>query len=214
MIYKFEQLKELFEKINGKLDEKVSIFVIGGAALLHHNIGKGYTKDIDIVFEDSKQFENYKKALEKLGSITIHKPLNFDKLDIFAMLEKDEFRFDLFVKTVIRGFCLSGDMLKRSKKIFELKFLNVHICSKEDIVIFKSLSPDRQNDIEDSINLIKRGIDWKIVYQELTVQAGICDDEKRRRELIYYFFERIKDLESRGVVVPIKNKVWELLNQL
>ncbi|MBU1198479.1 MAG: hypothetical protein KKF46_08220 [Nanoarchaeota archaeon] len=214
MIYKFEDLKELFEKINEKLDEKVSLFIIGGAALLHHGVGKGYTKDVDVVFENNKQFESYKNALEKLGFTIMRKPLTFDKLDIFAMLEKDEFRFDLFVKTVIKGFCLSKGMIERSEKVLELKFLKVHICSKEDIVIFKSLSPDRQNDVEDSIDLIKRGVDWNIIYDELKVQAELCDDKKRRKELIWYFIERINDLESRNVSVPVKGKVFELFDQL
>ena len=214
MIYKFEALKALFESVDDQLNEKVSIFIIGGAALLHYGLGKGYTKDIDIVFEDNIQFENYKSALYKLGFATARKPITHDKLDIFEMLENGEFRFDLFVKRVIKGFCLSRDMVKRSENILNLKFLRVYICSKEDIVIFKSLSPDRQNDIEDSIDLIKRGVEWNVIYQELQLQTHICGEKKHGKELVWYFIERMYDLEKQGIIVPIKEKVGNFYNTL
>ena len=130
------------------------------------------------------------------------------------MLEKGEFRFDLFVSIVCEGFCLSKEIINRSKKVLSLNYLGVHICSMEDIVLFKSLSPDRINDIEDSIDLIKRGIDWNIIYKELVVQTNICVDKTKRKHLVWYFIERIHDLESRKVLVPIKGKVNTLYDSI
>ncbi|HZX44184.1 MAG TPA: hypothetical protein VFF28_00725 [Candidatus Nanoarchaeia archaeon] len=63
MIYKFEALNELFKQIDGQLSGKVSLFILGGAALLHYGVGKGYTKDIDIVFDNYNQFVVFKHAL-------------------------------------------------------------------------------------------------------------------------------------------------------
>ncbi len=214
MIYKFDVLKELFAKIDKELKEEVSVFVIGGAVLLYHGIGKEYTKDIDLVFKDNIQFENYRNALHKLGFVTVRKPITHDELNIFEMLEKNEFRFDLFVNTVVEKFCLSDDMVKRSEKVLKLNFLKVHICSKEDIVLFKSLSPDRQNDIEDSVDLIKRGIDWDIINNELKVQHDSCNDKEKGKRLVWYFIERIHDLESKGLTVPIKDKVKDFYDKL
>lgn len=214
MIYKFEVLKDLFESIDNQLTEKVSVFIIGGAALLHYGIGKGYTKDIDLIFEDTTQFENYKSALHKLGFITVRKPLTHDKLNIYEMLEKGEFRFDLFVNIVVNRFCLSKDMVKRSENVLNLKYLSVNICSKEDIVIFKSQSPDRENDVEDSIDLIKRGIDWGIIFQELQVQTHICGGNKKGKDLVFWFIARMDDLEKKGINVSIKKKIEDFYDSL
>lgn len=214
MISKYNQIENLFRKIDTNLKNKTSIFIIGGAALLHYGIGKGYTKDIDIVFEDINQFESFSSALKDSGFIVKRKPLTHNKLEIFEMLEKGEFRFDLFVNIICKGFSLSKETIKRAKKILSLNYLEVYICSMEDIVLFKSLSPDRINDIEDSVDLIKRGIDWDIIYNELVVQTNICIDKTKRKHLVWYFIERIHDLESRKVLVPIKSKVTNLYDSL
>jgi len=47
-----------------------------------------------------------------LGFKTRSKPISHDKLDIFEMLENDDFRFDLFVNTVVGGFSLSKEMAR------------------------------------------------------------------------------------------------------
>jgi hypothetical protein len=214
MISEYNQIEILFKKIDTHLKNKTSVFIIGGAALLHYGIGKGYTKDIDIVFEDINHFESFSSALKENDYIIKRKPLTHDRLDIFEMLEKGEFRFDLFVNSVCKGFSLSKEMVKRAKKVLSLDYLEVYICSMEDIVLFKSLSPDRMNDIEDSIGLIKRGIDWNIIYNELIVQTNICVDKTKKKHLVWYFIERIQDLENRKVLVPIKSKVINLYNKL
>ena len=154
-----------------------------------------------------------RRFLTKLGFKTRSKPISHDKLDIFEMLENDDFRFDLFVNTVVGGFSLSKEMAKRSQNILGLKYLTAFVCSKEDIVLFKSLSPDRQNDIEDSLDLIKRGIEWNIIYQELLIQLSICNP-KRGKELVWYFIERIHDLERKGAVVPIKAKIEQVYDKI
>ena len=214
MISKFEEIQLLFKEINARLNKKIFSVIIGGAALLHHGVGKGYTKDIDLVFENEAQFYEFRDVLVKLGFIAKARPISHEKLEIFEMLEKQEFRFDLFVNTVCNGFCLSKNMIERAKTAIEFDKMTIKICSKEDIVLFKSLSPGRQNDIEDSVDLIKRGIDWNIIYDELVHQTNICKDTKKKKEQVYYFIERMADLEERDIKIPISNKITKFYNSL
>jgi hypothetical protein len=214
MISKFEEIIEMFGKISERLTARIDIFVIGGAALMHYGLGKGYTKDIDIVLKAQDDLKVLSGALKRQGFVVKRKPLHHDPLEIYEMLEKDGFRFDLFVKRVVGDFVLSDTMAARATKILSLHNLNVHICSKEDIVIFKSVSPNRQNDVEDSIDLIKRGVDWDVIYGELLVQIEECNDKGKAKRLVWYFIERVNDLEGKGAIVPIKRKVIDLYNSL
>lgn len=213
MISKFEEIDLIVAEIKDVLERPTSIFIIGGAALMHHDIGKGFTKDIDIVFRDKREFDIFKEALIKLGFKTKCKPISHQRLNIFEMLERDDFRFDLFVNIVCEGFCLSAEMINRALEIYRDEMFGVFVCSMEDILIFKSLSPERPNDIEDSIDIIKRGVDWNIVYDELLLQSQTCPNEKKKN-LIWYFIERMDDLGVRGIQVPIKNKVIRYYNSL
>ena len=212
MIFEFNKLEKIFEQI--KLSSKTNIFIIGGAAMLYHNIGRGQTKDIDVVLETKEDFDHFRNALKKAGFKTKAKPLTHGKLDIFEMLEQQDFRFDLFLKTVIKGFSLTKTMLKRADKIGNYKNLGVFICSKEDIFLFKSLSAERENDIEDSIHLIKSKIDWNTIFEELKAQTGLCKDQDKKKRLAYYFIERLEDLKEKGVVVPIEKKVHDFYNSI
>lgn len=212
MISKYEEITNLFQQIDASLKKQVNVFIIGGAALLHYGVGKGYTKDIDVVINSEEEYNALSQALKIQGFTTKRKPLSHDKLEIFEMLEKGNFRFDLFVKRVVGYFCLSDPMMEKAELVQKLKKLQVYVCSKEDIVVFKSISPDRPNDIEDSIDLMKRGVNWDTIYRELLVQTEICGNEKRARELIYYFLERIHDLELKGAKVPIKGRVEKLFD--
>ena len=55
MIFKFEQLDEVFSEIDNLLNEKVHFYVIGGAVMLYHGLKVG-TKDVDIVVYSQKEF--------------------------------------------------------------------------------------------------------------------------------------------------------------
>jgi hypothetical protein len=214
MISKFKDLDGLFKEIDSKLKKEISIFIIGGAALLYYKTGKGYTKDIDVICKDEGDFNIFRNTLKDYGFITKRAPLTHNKLDIWEMLVNTDYRFDLFVKTVCKGFCLSEEMTKRSEKSLKLNNLTVNICCKEDIVLFKSLSPERKNDVEDSIDLIKKGVNWNLIYDELVVQTKICENQEKAKELVYYFIERIADLERKKLKIPIKKKAIELFKSL
>lgn len=214
MISKFEELNKILKEIDAQLNTDVSIFIIGGAALLFYGLGKGYTKDIDIIINNPEKSQKFIEALTNLKFESRIKPETHRQLEIYAMMEKDEIRFDIFLTKVCGDFSLSSSMIKRAIKLLSFDKLSAHVCSKEDIVLFKSLTSDRPNDIEDSLDLIKRGIDWKIIIEELKIQAKICPQADKRKRMVWYFIERLHALKEKGVIIPIEKKAYEFYNSL
>jgi len=213
MISDFEHITSLFREIDQKLSRTVRLYIIGGAALLFYRMGKGYTKDIDVIVTGKKHGEVLSTALKKLHFSLTHKPAAHGDLQIFEILEKEDFRVDVFHTTVMRDFSLTKTMEKRAHPLLELRFLSVLVCAKEDIFLFKSLA-DREQDLEDSVDLIKTGLDWQAIWNELQVQIRLCKDPAKRRTLVFFFLGRLLKLEEKGIHIPIKAKVEQLLDSL
>src|SRR3989338_10123155 len=118
MIYKFEELKHLFKEIEMALESPVSLFVIGGAALLHYGLGKGYTKDIDVIVMQNEHFESFRNALNSLKFQSRKKPITHFQLETYEIMECKEFRFDIFLNKVCGDFAITDSMIKRSSVVF------------------------------------------------------------------------------------------------
>src|SRR3989339_589388 len=105
---------ELFNLLGAKLDEKAECLAIGGSAMMFYG-AKTETKDVDLVFLDSKSFNLVKKALYEIGfdEKKMIKPI-FAHYDIAEdkpiMMEGRETRFDLFLNEVI-GFKISSSII-------------------------------------------------------------------------------------------------------
>ena len=147
MIPNFKELERLFEEIDKSLSGKVHFFVIGGAMLLYHKL-KTVTKDIDIVVDDSKEFRTVEKTLKEMGFSGKIAEKEYKNVCLSQIFIRDDFRIDLFHRTVCKGFVLSKAMQKRADKILELKHLIVSLCSEEDVFVFKTFT-EREGDIED-----------------------------------------------------------------
>ncbi|MFA5887379.1 MAG: DUF6036 family nucleotidyltransferase [Candidatus Nanoarchaeia archaeon] len=212
----FKEIKDLFIKIDKSMIKEIEIYIIGGAALLFYGVGKGYTKDIDIVLSKQDEFEELCTILKKEGFIDLAIPKTHNQMSISARLKQYDFIFDLFLQEVCHKFSLSSTMKQRAIKLeISMNNMKIYVCSKEDIVLFKSLSSDRPNDVEDSIDLIKRGIDWDIFYKELVTQTNICSDKEKAKNMVFYILERITlNLEPKGIRVPIKEKIEEFYESL
>jgi hypothetical protein len=87
-------------------------------------------------------------------------------MEVNIILEKGDFRFDLFLQKVFRKISLTDEMKNRAVQILTMKHLDVFLCSNEDIFIFKSITV-REGDLEDCITLAKRGINWDIILKEI-----------------------------------------------
>ena len=201
MISEFKKINKLFEEINEFLNKKVYFFIIGGTMLLYHGI-KPATKDIDIIIETEEEFFIIQNTLRKIGFMAKLPTSEYKKMELNQIFVREDFRIDLFKKTVFKGFSLSDAMKKRAKKILELGYLTVSLCSNEDVFLFKTFT-EREGDLEDCIALAKKGIYWNVILDELRSQIKLSGN----KIWITWVGERFDILEERGLVIPIMNEL-------
>ncbi|MBI5389292.1 hypothetical protein HZB01_02840 [Candidatus Woesearchaeota archaeon] len=201
MISKFEDFNELFKEIDKTLAKKAHLYVIGGAMLLYHGI-KDATKDIDIIVETPQEFLQLQKSLKDMGFATRMPTLEYKKVDLNQIFVREDFRLDLFQKTVCKGFSLSKAMQKRAQNIIKLQHLMVSLCSGEDVFLFKTFT-EREGDISDCLGLAQRGIDWNAILGEVQSQIKTTGNHV----WITWVGERLDILEERGLEIPIMGEV-------
>ncbi len=201
MISKFEELYQLFEEINNNMSEKVHFIVIGGAMLLYHGI-KPATKDIDVVVNTHQEFMAAENTLKKLKFQTRLPTIEYKRMNLSQIFVRDDFRIDLFLRTVCDGFALSDTMRERAEKITEMKYLTISLCSHEDVFLFKTFT-EREGDLSDCIALAQRGLNWNVILDELKMQIKRSD----RKVWITWIGERLDILEERGLEMPIMRQM-------
>jgi hypothetical protein len=173
--------------------------------LLYHGL-KPATKDIDIIVNSEKEFRQIEKALKKLKFLGKIPTIEYRSFDLSQIFIRDDFRIDLFHKTVCKGFSLSSKMIKRAKQIAKLKYLTVSLCSMEDVFLFKTFT-EREGDMADCFNIRERGIDWNVILDELEGQMK----ESGKSVWVTIVGERLQLFEERGMVVPIMPEIERLV---
>lgn len=204
MISSFKQIEELFKEIEKQLKRKVHVFAIGGTVLLQQGM-KPATKDIDIITETKKEFDTFQIMLKLIGFRTKLPTTEYKHMNINQIFIREDFRIDLFYKTVCKGFSISKGMIKRANIVLELKNLKVFFCSNEDVFLFKTMT-QREGDIEDCISLAQRGLDWKVILTELKKQIHTSGKDI----WITWVGERLDMLEEKGLDIPIMKEVNKL----
>jgi len=208
MITEFEQIASLFTEISPYIKEEVDIYLIGGGALMYHK-SKNLTKDVDIVVDTVKDFENVQRALEKAkfdSKLPDHN--SYSRMAITQVLIRDEFRIDLFCKTVCNKFLLSENMMKRAVKAGQFGKISLRVCSPEDILLFKCMT-ERSGDLDDCVRInVEHLVDWDIVLEEAQDQSKIGEDV-----WITWITSRLEELENMGIRVPIMKEMSKLSDQ-
>jgi len=204
MISDYKQIMDLFEEINKKLTIKVNVYIIGGAALLLEGL-KPATKDIDLIFENEKQYILFSKVLKSINFKEKIPSFEYKKMALSKIMERNDYRIDAFLKKVCKRFELSDDMIKRSDLVQKLKNIVVYKCSNEDIFLFKSMT-ERPGDLDDCIEMIKKGIDWNIIKNELINQIKINGEDV----WITWVGERFDELIEKGITIPIIKEIDKL----
>lgn len=202
MISKFNQIEELFREVDEIIEKKVSIYIIGGAALLFRGL-KGSTKDIDIIVKNNEERLHLEEALRDIGFKGDKLTNEYKNLEITYILKREDFRIDLFMKKVCATLSLSEGMEKRTETIFSGKNLKAFVCSNEDILLFKAIAR-READIEDCIALARKSPDWQIISQEIKNQI------KNGKDIwITYLAEGLEKIVEKGIDVPIMKEVMD-----
>lgn len=209
MIESVDEIQNLFKEIDNFLQgtpetEKLEICAIGGTVLLEQGL-KPATKDIDLVVQNEHDFELFENALNTLGFKSTKPTPEYIHLNISQVLEREDFRIDLFQKTVCGKFSVTNSMVKRAREYLILERLAVYLCSNEDVFLFKTMT-ERSGDIEDCISLAKRGVEWEIILDELKNQIRLSG----QNIWITWVGERLGILADDGLYIPILGEVERL----
>ena len=193
-----EEQQTLLLNVSRKLKNKIIVYAVGGTAMMFSGL-KESTLDIDLVFENEKDRDEFRKAAIELG---------YRKMDAIAvygaknnapqMLKLDNERFDLFVSEVI-DFVFSENMKKRAVNMhqFEDKLI-LKIADFHDLILMKCAT-DRQKDADDARRIISMTkINWDILVSEAKNQVAL-GKEKAVFDL-GCFLEKLKN--ELGVKVP------------
>jgi hypothetical protein len=208
MITANNQIKELCNFINEELiaeDKQITFYLIGGGALMFYG-AKASTKDIDIILKDDNDYNLTKQILEKIGFIPAQIEPEYENFELEFIYIKDKYRLDIFKKLVCGKLQLSQDMIKRSKTQLKLSNLTLNTLSLEDIFVFKSIT-EREGDIEDSSEIVKKGITWDLILKEINNQIK----ESKVEVWITFLNARLDILQERyNIQSPIKKQVEKL----
>jgi len=204
MISKFNHIEDLFKEIDAVLDRKLEVYMIGGAVLLYQGI-KPATKDIDLILKNKQDFLTLQKALLKIGFNKKQASIEYKNMNLIYLLKREDFQIDLFLTKVCSKFCLSDGMIKRAKKIIDLKNISLFNCSNEDIFMFKTMT-DRQGDLEDCIALARTGLNWQIIKEEIVNQIKTSGKDIWST----WIGERLDLLVERGLNIPIMKDINKL----
>ena len=187
-------IKNELIQIDKLLKNKITVYLIGGSAMSFYGI-KDATKDIDALFENQYDCAEFFNAITKLGYETSEQyfPPVIKMEATFFVYKDDEIWIDLFVKNVMNKFELTQSIKNRSIQTdLPTKKLNVNCLDKNDIFLFKSITP-RERDEDDLILLLSKSeIDFKIIHEEINNQSI------KHKELKNDFNNKMKNIEEKG----------------
>jgi hypothetical protein len=202
-----DELEETLMKVGEKISEPIRIYMIGGCALSFRGL-KAATKDIDIIVSNMADFDIFDSSMKKNG----FKQMNNRESEFYAsaleVYMKDESRIDVFLKEVGKMLVLSHGMTLRAEKYKDYGKLAVYLVSNEDIFLFK-LMTSREGDIYDCDRIMKEGLDYTIIYDEIVKQS-----KEEGKRWFFWVYENLCKLEDHNSIkTPLKNKVFALVKK-
>lgn len=199
-----ERLTDCLESAGGLLEEKMDVYLIGGANLILRGL-KDSTKDIDVILRDKDDFDRLLEALKKQGyEEKLELERLYEEFEPRSVLErKGSPRWDIFVESVAGYIQLTEDMRVRSEPTVESENLKLHLLAPTDIFLFKAIT-DREGDLEDIVLLTRlEEIDWEELFREIKEQEYLTG-----KYLSFPVLDTLDILsEMYDIDVPIRNRL-------
>jgi len=208
MITHEDQL-DLFKIIANEIKKDIECYAFGGTAMMFYGF-KEETKDIDLLFEDVKERDEFIEAIKKIGfeessPVKVYIPEKLRDKHRPLMFKREDYRFDIFVKKIFHTI-ISPKMKENVYAIHEFKEkhrVKIKVLRTENIVQLKAVT-ERQNDFDDIRAIVEKdkNFDWQYLIDEALWQHqhgdswAIIDVEKTIRELKKYIFIEKKYLDQ------------------
>ncbi len=202
--------KNLFIEIGNKLSKSITIYAIGGTAMMFLGF-KEATKDIDLVFTNKNDRQQFKEAAKSLGYKEEIDPITVYgiKNNMPEMINLGDSRLDLFLLEII-DFIFSPNMQKRAEQIHQFgKNLTLKIADKHDIILMKCATK-RLKDEDDILNILKNSTDinWNILIEEAKIQVSLGKNHALF-DMLGLVTKLINDYK-----LNVPKKIWEDLGTL
>ncbi|MEK6816617.1 MAG: DUF6036 family nucleotidyltransferase, partial [Nanoarchaeota archaeon] len=204
-----EGQQKLLVAISEKLRKKVTVYAVGGTAMMLLGI-KDATLDIDLVFDNEKDRDEFKKAAKSIG----YKEM--DAVKVYGtkenrpdMMTLGDERFDMFLDKVI-SFHFSKEMKKRAVKMHQFgDSLMLKVADPHDIILMKCAT-DRAKDRDDARKIANtKDIDWNIIIEEaksqvkLGMKSAILD--------LGYFLEDLSETMKVKIPKKVLDAIFDIL---
>ena len=189
-------------RIGARVKKQLGIYLIGGCAMSLRGL-KESTKDIDIVFRNENDYEEFCNAL--FGAQFIEQTVisrEHTALKATKMFEnRDGMHLDLFVRHVLGKLRLSRTMVARAQMYKRHGKMTVFLLSPEDVFLFKSVaSESRKRDLPDMLALYP-SVDWTNAEKEIITQ-------RLPTEFVDLVTRRLQEFSSTySVDVPLLKKL-------
>ena len=206
-LFRKDEVVSSLTEAGRKCARPVQIYLIGGGAMALRG-EKDATKDVDLILGSEDDAETLVKAFIGLG-YRLHPSLPLDcaaLTDAIVLERGDGLRIDVFVAKVCNGLALSENMVERSDFFGRLCAIELHICSREDIFLLKSVT-ERSRDLDDMYILYKKGLDRDLIFRECTDQNRMVTPPN---EKIWesFLLVKIEEMERRfGIGIPWKREL-------
>lgn len=198
-----EELDNLLARVGSMISKPIKIYMIGGCALSFKGM-KLATKDIDLIITSKEDFQAFDNSMRENGFKSDSDRENDFYATALAVYRKEESRIDVFLKQVGKMLFLSESMIKRAKEYKVYGNLIVYLVSNEDMFLFKAMT-SREGDVYDCDRIMKEGIDYNIVYNEIVEQS------KSGKKWFFWVYENLCRLENYNKIkTSMKNKVFAL----
>lgn len=192
---------QLFTILSKKLTKDITCWAFGGNAMMFYGY-KEETKDVDLLFENEKDRDEFITILKGMGfeetsPVTVYIPEKLKEKRKPIMLKRLDYRFDLFAKSIFRTE-LSPKMKEDKYAVHEFKgakTLTVNVLRKEHLVLLKAVT-SRDKDFQDIVTITtkEKGFDWQYLVDETVWQYAHGDSwallevEEKLKELKEYVF--------------------------